>query len=191
MFRLSLFLVCAVSGALRGTAFAQQETTAIPSGCVAPLSASEHQALSSQEQRKYRLVRAGANRGRYVPRYYELVGGSGPCAGFYASPCGHDRYSTEQVDSNSCGILQSIARSRKLSAVKPTEAQAQAAMSAKNRKKLERIEEGPDAGKYKPKYYERTRQGLWASPCGHDSRSTEQVESNACTEIQSLVRSSQ
>ncbi|MCC7157295.1 MAG: hypothetical protein IT161_22130 [Bryobacterales bacterium] len=182
-----LLLLTFAAGLSQVPIYAQPEA-AIPSGCVAAISSEEFQKLPPQEQRKYRRVGAGANRGRYAPRYYELVGGSGPCAGFYANPCGHDRYSTELVDGNSCGMLQSIARSKKLRSVRSTEEQAQAAMSPKNKKKLEKIGEGPDTGKYKPKYYERTKEGLWASPCGHDGRSTELVEANACSEIQSLVR---
>ena len=109
-------------------------------------------------------------------------------AGFFANPCSHDRYSTELVDGNSCGILQSIARSKKLKPVKPTAAEAHAALGFKNQRKLEKIPEGPDSGKFKPKHYERTKDGLWASPCGHDGRSTELVDSNSCSDIQSLVR---
>ena len=185
-FRFSLLLSLAFTAAAsHGLA---QQTSAIPEGCVPALTAAEYQRLSPQEQRKYREVGLGANRGKYRPRYFELVGGAGPCSGFYANPCGHDRFSTELVDANSCGFLQSIARSRKLKPVKPTEASAESALAPKNRKKLERIADGSDAGKFKPKYYERTKEGLWASPCGHDGRSTELVESNACTEIQSLVR---
>jgi hypothetical protein len=172
-----------------GQAQSQGAPTSVP--CAAPLSQEEYAKLPDTEKRRYKLIDEGADQGKYRRRYYERID-KAPCKGLYANPCGHDGISTELMEPSFCSMLRAIARSRSIRPQKPVEPAKQATMSARDKKKYERIPDGPDAGKFKQRYYERIKQGknagLWANPCGHDSRSTEEVDSWACAEIKAAVR---